>query len=348
MYDLKLTHVYAHELLVLMSKTIAALDDEEYLESLSNLNEAIITATKRGIKEFIVEIIKTNPDLLRATGDQNLRTIFLTAVAHRQEKIFSLIYPHEALKHEFPTFSDEHDNNMLHWAGQLELGSQLMKLDRIQGEALQMQRELQWFKEVESIVPPSYKEARNDMGNTPYEVFDKSHAVLMEKGDQWMKDIAQSSTIVGTLIITITFAALFTVPGGNNQDICFPLFLTEKFCRVFIFSDAISLFTSSTSVLAFVEILTSRYSKNDFLTSLPKRLIIGLSALFISIATMMVAFSSTVIIMVKGQLEIVIPIVVLAAIPVRVFAWLQSPLLVRITISTYGPGIFDKKMNKWL
>ncbi|XVF82787.1 hypothetical protein PTKIN_Ptkin16aG0077600 [Pterospermum kingtungense] len=202
--------------------------------------------------------------------------------------------------------------------------------------------------EVESIVPPAYKEYRNQAGETPYETFDRSHADLLKRGEQWMKDIAQSSTIVGTLIITIMFAALFTVPGGNNQDTGFPLLLKKKLFKLFIISDAIALFASSTSVLMFVGILSSRYSKDDFLTSLPTKLIIGLSALFISIAAMMVAFCSTVIIMVKGQLEIVIPIVLLAAIPVGLFVWLQFPLLVSTFISTYRPGIFDRKMKKLL
>ncbi|WRX18959.1 PGG domain - like 10 [Theobroma cacao] len=188
---------------------------------------------------------------------------------------------------------------------------------------------------------------QNNKGETPYEAFDRSHAELVKEGEKWMKDIAQSSTVVGTLIITIMFAALFTVPGGPDQDTGVPLLLKNKPFKVFIISDANSLFASTTSVLIFVGILTSRYTADDFLKSLPNKLIIGLSSLFISIATMMVAFSSTVIIMVKGQLEIVIPIVLLAGIPIGLFVWLQFPLLVKIFISTYGPGIFDRKM-KWV
>ncbi|EOY20784.1 Binding-like protein [Theobroma cacao] len=200
-------------------------------------------------------------------------------------------------------------------------------------------------RELESIVPPRFDQ--NNKGETPYEAFDRSHAELVKEGEKWMKDIAQSSTVVGTLIITIMFAALFTVPGGPDQDTGVPLLLKNKPFKVFIISDAISLFASTTSVLIFVGILTSRYTADDFLKSLPNKLIIGLSSLFISIATMMVAFSSTVIIMVKGQLEIVIPIVLLAGIPIGLFVWLQFPLLVKIFISTYGPGIFDRKM-KWV
>ncbi|XVF82789.1 hypothetical protein PTKIN_Ptkin16aG0077800 [Pterospermum kingtungense] len=343
-YDLKVNHLYTQELLRLISETILALNAETTQSLVFN---AIINASQREMTEFIVEIIKTNPDLLN-TLDANGRHIFSVAVLYRQENVFSLIYGLETVKHEFPTYDDDFGYTMLHLAGQLQAESQLM-LDKISGAALQMQRELQWFKEVESIVPPAYKgRYRNANGETPYEVFDRTHASLLKMGEQWMKDIAQSSTIVGTLIITIMFASLFTAPGGNNQDTGIPLLLKKKLFKLFIISDAISLFASSTSVLTFVGILTSRYSKDDFLISLPRKLIIGLSALFISIAAMMVAFCSTVIIMVKGQLEIVIPIVLLAAIPIGLFVWLQFPLLVTTIISTYGPGIFDRKMKKWL
>ncbi|EOY20492.1 Ankyrin repeat family protein, putative isoform 2 [Theobroma cacao] len=343
-YDLKLAHVYAHELLLLMSKTIATFEMEQCYQGL--VIPAIINAAQRGMMEFIVEIIKHNLDLL-IISDVDDRSIFHIAIAHRQEKVFSLIYGLDTIKYIFLSFTDVNNNNMLHLAGKLSPQSQL-KLQQISGAALQMQRELQWFKEVESIIPAAYKEHRNSEGETPYEAFNRSHAELLKQGEKWMKDIAQSSTVVGTLIITIMFASLFTVPGGLNQNTGVPLLLTKKFFKLFIISDAISLFASTTSVLMFVGILTSRYTADDFLKSLPNKLIIGLSSLFISIATMMVAFSSTVIIMLQGQLEIVIPIVLLAGIPIGLFVWLQFPLLVKISISTYGPGIFDRKMEKWV
>ncbi|XP_017985278.1 PREDICTED: ankyrin repeat-containing protein At3g12360-like [Theobroma cacao] len=327
-----------------MCKEIASLDFAQARKNL--VHQAIMNAFQRGMTEFIVEIIGRNPDLLM-TKDVDDRDMFRIAVAHRQEKVFNLIYGLDTKKHHFLSFVDKLGNSMLHVAGKLSSESQV-KLEQISGPALQMQRELQWFKEVESIVPPIFKEYPNRKGETPCEAFDRSHAELVKEGEKWSKDIAQSSTIVGTLIITIMFAALFTVPGGLNQETGVPLLLTNKPFKVFIISDAISFFASTTSVLIFVGILTSRYSANDFLISLPSKLIIGLSFLFISIAAMMVAFSSTVIIMLKGQFEIVISIVVLSSILIGLFVRLQFPLVVKIFFSTYGPGIFDRRMKKCL
>ncbi|WRX17979.1 PGG domain - like 10 [Theobroma cacao] len=330
--------------LLLMSEEIAKLDFAKVHEN--SVHQAIMNAAQRGMTEFIVEIIKRNLDLL-VTKDVDDRDMFKIAVAHRQEKVLNLIYGLDTKKQLFLPFVDKLDNRMFHVAGKLSSESQV-KLEQISGPALQMQRELQWFKEVESIIPPMYKEYRNKRGETPYEAFDQSHAKLVKEGEKWMKDIAQSSSVVGTLIITIMFAALFTIPGGPNQETGVPILFKEKTFRVFVISDAISLSASTTSMLIFVGILTSRYTAHDFLISLPNKLIIRLSSLFISIAAMMVAFSSTVFIMIKGQLEIIIPIVVLVGFPIGLFVWLQFPLLAKIFISTYEPGIFDRKMKKWL
>ncbi|GJW89384.1 ankyrin repeat-containing protein [Tanacetum coccineum] len=97
--------------------------------------------------------------------------------------------------------------------------------------------------------------------------------------------------VVATLIATIVFAAAFTIPGGYDQETGIPFFRQKPSLTVFVISDAVSLIFSSTPVLIFLAILTSRYAERDFLESLPKKLMFGLASLFLSIMTMMVAFS---------------------------------------------------------
>ncbi|KAM1187260.1 hypothetical protein ACFX2J_023214 [Malus domestica] len=112
--------------------------------------------------------------------------------------------------------------------------------------------------------------------------------------------------------------------------------------------DAISLFSSATSVLMFLSILTSRYAEDDFLKSLPRQMIIGLSTFFISIATMMVAFSSALFIMLQDKPWITYPIIFLASVPVILFVWMQFSLLDNFFMSTYGGGIFYRKVKRWI
>ncbi|KAJ9159805.1 hypothetical protein P3X46_025275 [Hevea brasiliensis] len=338
-YDTKLTHTYGLELLHLMSEHISTIDDTRINES--GLYQAFLTAIDNGIIEVVIEMLKANPILLIVI-DSNGQGILHHAIKYRQEKIFSLIYALDTRKHLLISGTDKKKNNILHTAAMLAPPSRLAS---ISGAALQMQRELQWYKEVENIVNPSFKEFININNEMPRQIFSDQHRQLMGDGEKWIKETATSCTVVGALIITIMFTAAFTVPGGNFEETGYPIFSHEKSFMIFIISDAISLFASSTSVLMFLGILTSRYAENDFLKSLPTKLIIGLSTLFISIAAMMVAFCATLIIMLRGELKLVIPVTLLASIPVTFFILLQFPLLVEIFVSTYGPGIFDRKMK---
>jgi hypothetical protein len=199
---------------------------------------------------------------------------------------------------------------------------------------------------VESIVPTQFRENKNKDGKTPQELFTESHKELVKEGEKWMKSTSTSCTVVGALIVTIMFAAAFTVPGGNDQSKGYPIFLKDKLFMLFIISDSISLFSSSTSVLMFLGILTSRYLEEDFLKSLPSKMIIGLSTLFFSIATMMIAFSAALLIMLHEYSWIFIPAICLASVPVTLFVWMQFPLLVDMAISTFGPGVINRKIMK--
>ncbi|XP_057989248.1 uncharacterized protein LOC110645578 isoform X2 [Hevea brasiliensis] len=340
-YDTKLTHAYALEILHWMSEDISTIDDTKLGQS--GVFDAFFRAIQYGIIEVVIEMLKANPNLLTVLNT-NRRGILQSAVQHRQEKIFSLIYVLDTRKYMLISGIDEWKNNILHIAATLAPPD---RLAHISGAVLQMQRELQWYKEVESIVNPLSKEYTNIFNERPSQIFSNTHKQLVSDGEKWMKETATSCTVVGALIITIMFTAAFTVPGGNVQDTGFPIFLQRKSFMLFIISDAISLFASSTSVLMFLGVLTSRYAEDDFIKSLPTKLIIGLSTLFISIAAMMVAFCATLIIMLKGEMKLVIPITLLASIPVTLFILLQFPLLVEIFVSTYGPGIFDRKMKYW-
>ncbi|KAL3581283.1 hypothetical protein D5086_015615, partial [Populus alba] len=285
-YDLKKIHFYSDKILRCMCEYISTLDYEEYLKAGVHVYGALHNAVENGMVEFITEVIKACPHLM-ISGDDNKRNLFMSSIANRQEKVFSLFYGLEAERAGIVSLVDRSGNTMLHLAAKLSPPSQLA---RISGAALQMQRELQWYKEVESIMNPMHKVVHNKDNQTARELFTSEHKDLLVKGEQWMKEAATSCTVVGALIITIMFTAAFTVPGGNVQQTGYPVFKDEKSFTVFIVADAISLFSSSTSVLMFLGILTSRYAEEDFLKSLPTKLIIGLSMLFFSIAAMMVTF----------------------------------------------------------
>lgn len=200
------------------------------------------------------------------------------------------------------------------------------------------------MQEVEGFVCPLNMIQKNSFGETPKMVFTREHRELVTEGEKWIKATAESYTITAALITTIMFAAAITVPGGNNQDTGIPVFSNNKAFAIFAISDAISLFTSTTSLLMFLSILTARFSEEDFLFNLPTKLIIGLATLFISTTAMIVAFGAT-LFLVFGQNDswILIPISALTCLPITCFVTLQFPLIADLTMSTYGRSIFGKQ-----
>ncbi|KAL7228465.1 hypothetical protein ACSBR2_007224 [Camellia fascicularis] len=175
---------------------------------------ALFQATSHGIVEIVEQILRSYPNAIYLKND-NEQSIFHLAIECRHEKVFNLIHQVGEFKTIFLTQRDKLKNNALHLAGKLAPQQQrYLKA----GPALQMQRELQWFKEAEKLVAPRSKEERNDKKMTPAEVFTDTHKDLVKEGKRWMKDTANTCTIVAALIATVVFAAAITVPGGNNSD----------------------------------------------------------------------------------------------------------------------------------
>jgi hypothetical protein len=188
-------------------------------------------------------------------------------------------------------------------------------------------------------VPKSFVKQKNEEGKTPEEMFTETHKVLLKSGEKWMKDTANYCMLVATLITTVIFAAAFTVPGGNNQKTDIPIFSRKTLLEVFFISDAIALCSSSTSIVIFLSILTSRYTEVDFLQSLPSKLVFGLVTLFISMVGMMVAFITTwflVYTSASASARISAAVVITSAsIPITLFVLLHHKLWVDTLSSTY-------------
>ncbi|GLT90062.1 hypothetical protein SLE2022_080140 [Rubroshorea leprosula] len=342
LYKIKLMDVYASEVIQLICKPLSKLDQNQSVQSTAE--EATIQAIKNGIPDIVKEIINAN--LLRSSTDpedsrSRIQKIFAFAVKHRQEEVAHFLYESEKEKNMLFT-TDEDGNNTLHLAAKLPPHYQS---GYIHAAALQLQSELRWFKAVKEIVPRAYREGKNKDNETPLELFVREHKQLLKEAEKWVKKTAESSTVVGALIITIMFAVAFSAPGGNDQSTGFPVLLhkTPTPFMIVMASDAISLFTATSSVIMFLGILTSHHSDEDYRKSF--LLIIGLTSLFVSIATMTIAFCAALFIMLQGQggLGLVIPITLLAGIPLVCYVLLQFPLLVEILGLTFSSNIFGKK-----
>ncbi|CAN6557251.1 unnamed protein product [Malus baccata var. baccata] len=307
-------------------------DDDEVMRLIREPSKLVFDAVKLGNYEFLSVLIDSYPELVWEYDDNN-RTIFHNAVLHRHASIFNLVHETGSIKDIIETYIDNENNNILHQAAKLAPQDQL---NLVSGAALQMQRELVWFEEVEKIVQPPFIDMKNNQDKTPRELFTSEHKDLLRKGESWMKDTANSCMLVSTIIATVVFSAAFSIPGGISDNKGTPNFVKDTAFLIFTISDGVALFSSSTAILMFLYILTSRYAENDFLKSLPLKLMIGLTSLFVSITSMMVAFSTAFYLSCHYELRWVPDLIfIFSFVPVALFAFLQYPLLSDMFFSTY-------------
>ncbi|KAK0602629.1 hypothetical protein LWI29_035395 [Acer saccharum] len=291
-------------------------------------------AAKSGNSKFLALVVGSYPDLILRL-DENDSSIFHIAISRRHTNIFKLIYEMGFDKVLLAAYEDCQGNNILHLAGKFP---NERPASIVPGAALEMQRELLLFEAVEMIVQPSLRDVQNLDGDTPKKLFTTSHKDLQKRGEQWMKTTAKSCMLVATLIATVVFAAAFTIPGGNNQQVGRPIYLDKTFFKVFAASDAIALSSSSISIMIFLSILTSRYEEEDFRMWLPLKLMFGLLTLFISVISMTIAFSSAFFLFYPSSERlnwITMSTAVLVSVPVTLYVGLQYSLLKDIFCSTF-------------
>ncbi|KAK9678193.1 hypothetical protein RND81_11G194600 [Saponaria officinalis] len=265
-----------------LCKEISELDDSKVF---SLLQQALHDAAKLGIPEIIEEIVEIFPPAIWFTDKDNYN-VFQLAILNRQEAVFNLIFQLTDFKVLITRFIDSEDNNMLHLVGKLPPSD---RLSLVSGPALLLQREIQWYKEVEKHISPAQRVAKNKAGKTPKMVFTEEHQELMKDGAKWIKKTASSSAVFATLIATVAFAGGMHVPGGTDTS-GLPYLLHEQAFTIFTIADAVSLVFSIFSIITFLSIIVARYSEDDFHHILPRKLKRGIGVLFCSIIVMLIAF----------------------------------------------------------
>ncbi|KAK1427014.1 hypothetical protein QVD17_15696 [Tagetes erecta] len=309
----------AMQLLKIIWENIAKKPREEIYAILTGPYEqrsfhVLFIAAETGNTKLLVELIRQYPDLMLKTNNKN-QTIVHIAVKERHEGIYNLLYEIGTIKDMIITLKDDDGNNMLHLAAKV---SEKERPQNFPGAVAYMQRELLWFEEVWNMIPPLYREQKNKDGLTAREMFTKEHKVLVKE-------------------------------GGYNQDNGIPIFYQKPIFVVFIVADAISLILSSTSILIFLSIITSSFGERDFLETLPKKLGVGISNLFLSIAAMMVTYIASLFILYHKEIQwIPIFIGVFGSLPIFLYAIMQYHLLVDAARATYRSRSSYCFISLWL
>ncbi|KAL5840833.1 hypothetical protein ACOSQ4_013441 [Xanthoceras sorbifolium] len=308
-------------------------DDSQISDLTRSPRQLIFAAAEIGNAEFLSILINDYPSLIWQRNHRG-HSIFHIAVLHRQNDIFKLVSELGSVKDLIIASKDCDRNNILHLAGRLGPRD---KLDA-PGAALQMQRELLWFKAVEIVTRPGDVKAINYDAYTPWDLFVREHAELKSIGEEWMKNTSNSLMVVATLIAAMVFTAALTIPGGNVGDTGVPIFNQQLSFKIFSISVAVSLVSSLTSILTFISIHTSSYKIDNFLWQLPLKLMSGLLFLFVSVASMMVLFCTTFFMVFREGLQgFTFSLNIIASVVVLMFIRQQYALFIDALRLTFNP-----------
>ncbi|KAJ9169177.1 hypothetical protein P3X46_020638 [Hevea brasiliensis] len=287
----------------------------------------LLIASSTGIIEIVDEILEAYPQAVEHVSDMG-QNILHVAIKNRQRDIFRRV---KKMKIPMAILVRKIDNNgysLLHHAADLHNDFGGHKPSTV----LQLQGELRWFERVKKIIPSHYIMHHNEKGHTAFELFELTHAKLHKDAQEWLKRTSESCSVIAVLIATVGFTAIYTVPGGTDEKTGLPILLHYPFFVVFTILDIISLASSLTAVVMFLSILTSPFRLQDFRISLPRKLTLGFTFLFISVAATMLAFAATIVLEIhlKAQWSRSL-IYTVAFLPVTAFAIMQFPLYLAFT-----------------
>ncbi|KAL3621057.1 hypothetical protein CASFOL_035969 [Castilleja foliolosa] len=281
----------------------------------------LLLAAKMGILEMVETILNTCPVAVQDV-DSDGKNVLLLAAEHRQTSVLGYLLELKLPEYLFQRVDDE-GNSILHLAAILKDYQPW----RIPGAALQMQWEIKWYKHVKHSIPQLGFAQNNKQGLTPRQLFSKTHKSLVKEGTDWLIKTSESCSLTAALIATVAFATSAAVPGGVDEETGYPNMEKRILFDVFSVTSLVALCLSVTSLVFFLAIITSRCQERDFKTNLPRKLLMGLTSLFGSIAAMLVSFCAGHTFIMGHKMTLATsPIYAIASVPVTYFAAAQLPL----------------------
>ena len=176
-------------------------------------------------------------------------------------------------------------------------------------------------------MPPHFFPRYNAKHETARDIFVRTHKDLIKEGSKWLNKTSDSCSLVAALVATVAFATTATVPGGLDQLTGKPILQDKPPFSVYVISSLVALCFSITALVFFLSILTSRCQEKDFAMDLPRKLLLGLTSLFASIASMLISFCDGDIFVLRPQLRgIAYPLYVALCFPITYFAFAQLSL----------------------
>nr|POE64324.1 nf-kappa-b inhibitor alpha [Quercus suber] len=282
-----------------------------------------LMAAKNGNVKFIEFILKCIPSAMSDVDSEGKNIVLLT-VEHRQTELFSFLQSY--LKDRSSSFSevDFRGNNALHLAAKLPDSNPWP----VPGAASQMQWEVRWYEK--------FHYSLNNDGESPEEILSNTHEALIVERRDWLSYTSNACSVVAGLLVTVTYPMSTTMPGGMGDNGS-PYLLNQSTFSIFAISSYVSFYSSLIAVVLFLSVLTSAYSKSGgFHHDLPSKLLLGLTAFYVSIASTAISFSAGHYFILKDKLKsAAFPAYAGVCLLVIFFSIIEFPLYFQLAWATF-------------
>ncbi|KAL7194625.1 hypothetical protein ACSBR1_034953 [Camellia fascicularis] len=172
----------------------------------TKLKNPLVHATENGIIELVKEILEIFPDAAYSF-DKNGKSMLHIVVEQKDRVLYDYLKKNVDHKDGMLSDVDNDGNTVLHLAANMGTSPK-----GFLGHWNQMTWDRVWYDSL-----PHFLYHENSNGMTAKELFETNKIDLRDKARKAFKDMNNGLMLVATLIGTVNYAALFTLPGGYDQ-----------------------------------------------------------------------------------------------------------------------------------
>ncbi|XP_028550342.1 uncharacterized protein LOC110109102 [Dendrobium catenatum] len=244
----------------------------------------LIIGAKMGLYEFVEKILEVYPQSVSILDVQG-KNIIQVAISLGNQKIFELVKSKLTGRNAvFPSrllyARDNKKNTILHYAAEVTVDVEVVG-------ALQMQKDLQWFEKVETLIPRDLQYSRNMEEMTAQECFSENHKNMARKGKEQLTQLGQTCA---SLVAAFVFASSISIPGSDDSGGGGNIYSKTAFI-VFKNAFVFGLSCAATALVLFLSLVTSSYREREFRRSIPTKLFFAVLSFVLALISLLVAFA---------------------------------------------------------